>query len=243
MKYVCFDTNYLLAVLIPLDNWKPIIEMCEAEISELVSNKIIKVYITDKVEEEAKNRIKDIAKNASQHLRKLFQSLKSTDLKKSFNKSSILKLRKELQLILRDEKDKVIRNQLYFYEDYLLKNINDYPEKTKKILIGECLSEINEITMRFDTELQVYNILIITKPTEQKEIEKLDKIEDRIKAMVHNYNDSEILATFIHFINEENTEGLFVTHDFVDLLLNSLYLEEEFKEIHIIRPQYVKFLV
>ena len=243
MKYVCFDTNYLLAVLIPLDNWKSIIDMCEAEITELVKSKTIKVYITDKVEEEAEKRIKDIAKNASQHFRKLFHRLKSTDLKKPFNKSSILKLRKELQLILREEKDKVIRNQLYFYEDYLLKNITDYPEKAKKILIGECLSEINEITMRFNTELQVYNMAIILKPTEQKEIDKLDKIEDRIKAMVHNYNDSEILATFIYFINEENVQGIFVTHDFVDLLLNSLYLEEEFKEIHIVRPQYVKFLV
>jgi len=243
MKYVCFDTNYLLAVLIPLDNWKPIIEMCEAEITELVDNKIIEVYITDKVEDEAKNRIKDIAKNASQNFRKLFQKLKSTDLKKPFNKSSILKLRKELQLILREEKDKVIRNQLYFYEDYLLKNINDYPKKAKKILIGECLSRINEITMRFDTELQVYNIMIIHKPTVQKEIDKLDSIENRIKVMVTNYSDSEILATFIHFINEENAEGIFVTHDFVDLLLKSLYLEEEFPEIHIVRPQYVKFLV
>jgi len=243
MKYVCFDTNYLLAVLIPLDNWKPIIKMCEAEIAELVDNQAIEVFITDKVEEEAKKRISDIAKNASQHFRKLFHSLKSTDLKKPFNKSSILKLRKELQLILRDESDKVIRNQLYFFEDYLLKNINEHPNKEKKILIGECISEINEIIMRFDTELQVYSIRIILKPTELMEIDKLDKIEDRIKAMVHNYNDSEILATFIYFINEENTKGIFVTHDFVDLLLNSLYLEEEFNEIHIVRPQYVKFLV
>ena len=243
MKYVCFDTNYLLAVLIPLDNWKPIIEMCEAEITDLVNKKVIEVYITDKVEEEAEKRIKNIAKNASQHFRKLFHRLKSTDLKKPFNKSSILKLRKELQLILRDEKDKVIRNQLYFYEDYILKNINNYPEKPKKILIAECLSEINEITMRFETEMQVYNIMIIQKPIEQKDKDELDEIENRIKVMVNNYSDSEILATFIQFIIKENTEGIFVTHDFVDLLLNSLYLEEEFKEIHIVRPQYVKFLV
>ena len=243
MKYVCFDTNYLLAVLIPLDNWKSIIEMCEAEIAELVTKKAIKVCITDKVEVEANNRIMDIAKNASQHFRKLFHRLKSTDLKTPFNKSSILSLRKELQLILRDETDKVIRNQLYFYEDYLLKNINDFPKKHKKILIGECLSEINEISLRFDTELHVYNIMIIPKPTLQNEIDKFDVIENRIKVMVHNYNDSEILATFIYFINEEKVEGIFVTHDFVDLLLNSLYLEEEFNEVHIVRPQYVKFLV
>ncbi len=243
MKYVCFDTNYLLAVLIPLDNWKSVIKMCEAEIAELVNRKKIKVFITDKVESEANNRIMDISKNASQHFRKLFHKLKSTDLKKPFNKSSILSLRKELQLILRDENDKVIRNQLYFYEDYLLKNINDFPKKPKKILIAECLSEINEISLRFDTELQVYNIMIIQKPTIQNELDKLNAIENRIKVMVHNYSDSEILATFIYFINEENVEGIFVTHDFVDLLLNSLYLEEEFKEVHIVRPQYVKFLV
>ncbi|MHA1737322.1 MAG: hypothetical protein ACTSWD_01975 [Candidatus Heimdallarchaeota archaeon] len=232
-----------MAVLIPLDNWKLIIKMCEAEITNLVNKNSIEVYITDKVEEEAEKRIKNIAINASQHFRKLFHRLKSTDLKKPFNKSSILKLRKELQLILRDEKDKVIRNQLYFYEDYILKNINDYPEKPKKILIAECLSEINEITMRFETEMQVYNITIIQKPTDQKDKDKLDEIENRIKVMVTNYSDSEILATFIHFINEKNIEGIFVTHDFVDLLLNSLYLEEEFPEIHIVRPQYVKFLV
>jgi len=242
MKYVCFDTNYLLAVLIPLDRWKPIIRLCEKEITELVDKDQVKVFITKLVKTEAYNRINKIAKNASNHFKTLFHKLKDTNLKSPFSTDSILRLRKELQLILKSEVDEVIRNQLYFFEDFLLKRIRDFPMKAKKIIIGECLSEINAMITSFDAELAIYDLDEIDDPQSKDDIEKLEKIKTRINTLVPNFNDRDILATFIYFINLHDVSGIFVTHDFKHLLLKSLFLEEEFNEINIVRPQYVKFL-
>ncbi|MBY8995982.1 MAG: hypothetical protein KGD59_15640 [Candidatus Heimdallarchaeota archaeon] len=242
MKFVCFDTNYLLAVLIPLDRWKPIIKLCEKEITELVEKGKVKVFITKLVKSEAYNRIEKIVKNATRHFKTLFHKLKDTNLKTPFEQNSILSLRKELQLILKEEDDEVIRNQLYYFEDYLLKAIRKFPEKAKKIIIGECLSEINGILTSFDAELSIYDIDEIADPLDKEEIKKLEKIKTRINTLVPNFNDKVILATFIYFINLHDVSGIFVTHDFKHLLLKSLFLEEEFKEINIVRPQYVKFL-
>lgn len=155
VKYVCFDTNYLLAILIPLDTWKEIIKLCEKEITTLVEEQKIKVVITDQVKEEAKKRMYELVIYASQQFKKLFHLLKDTDLKKPFNQESILKFRKELQLILRDTEDKVHRNQWYFYEDFILKAIRRDSSKSKKRISNDCLTKMNEMLTRINTELIV----------------------------------------------------------------------------------------
>ncbi|MBN1328588.1 MAG: hypothetical protein JXA54_03855 [Candidatus Heimdallarchaeota archaeon] len=246
MKYVLFDTNVYLALIFPLDTWKAIVENSLNDIKDFVVKKQAIIVCLDKIIEEINEKIIWISDEINKEFSNLYEEIKN--IKGSFTKDNILQLRKIMEHeIFREKSDKDRKNRLYYIEGLILQEINNTNELEAIDVYLNCAESINELVVRFKGEIaskiRKYNIkrIIVDKKPNIK-IE-LDKIKKEVEKSVSNPNDAEILTQFIFYLKEKNLKGIFVTHDFRDLLLNSIALESIFNEILIVRPAYVKSLI
>lgn len=240
-----FDTNIFLALIFPLDTWKPIVEEPLDEALELVRKGRVKIVCPDKVYQEIDRKITSYSDEINKEFNIIYNEIKN--LKGNFTKDNVLHFRKIMEHRIFEEKKHYRRNRLYFIESLILKEIKENNQQSVINVLHNTMEFFNEITTRFTGEftnyIRRYEIERLVLPKNENVADEIDEIKSEVEKSVKNKSDAIILSVFIYFLKEEKKKGIFVTHDFHDLLLNSIALEAIFPDVLIIRPGYVKCLL
>ncbi|MHA1308772.1 MAG: hypothetical protein ACTSO7_16690 [Candidatus Heimdallarchaeota archaeon] len=245
MKLVLFDTNVYLALIFPLDTWKAIVEKSLSEVNQYVKKNEARIVCVAKIIEEINNNILRISNEINNDFSCLYDEI--NEIRGGYNKENVLKFRKIMEhQIFETRADKDRKNRLFYIEELILQefSLNDGSEFID--VYYSCAETINELVVRFKGEIakkiRKYSIKLIEQD-EISENAELNEILENVSNSVRNSSDAEILSQFIFYLKKKNLKGIFVTHDFRDLLLNSIALESLYDEIYIVRPAYVKCLM
>ncbi len=232
-----------MALIFPLDIWKAVVEESLKEALKLVKRKKAKIVCPDIIFDEISKNVDKISNKINTKFVEIYNEIK--DMKGSFDKNNILEFRKIMDHKIFAEKKRDLRNRLFFIEGLILKEASN---KLSIIdVLQNCIDVFNEINIRlvgeFANYIKDYEIQRLIISNEEKAKEEIEKIRFEVEKSVSNKSDAEILSIFINFLKEKDKKGIFVTHDFHHLLLNSIALEAIFPVVSIIRPVYVKCLV
>jgi len=246
LKLILFDTNVYLALIFPLDTWKAIVEKSFAEVKKFVDKNKARIVCIDKIIEEINDKIDWISNEINQEFSNLYD--KAKEIKGNFTKENILKFRKIMEHeIFTQKSNKDRKNRLYYIEGLILQEINNPTNLEALDVLYNCAEFINELSIRFRGEIakkiRKYSIIQIKLKKNLDLDDKYNTIKIEVNKSVRNPSDVEILTKFIYHLKDKKLKGIFVTHDFRDLLLNSIALEAIFEEILIVRPAYVKCLI
>jgi len=243
---ILLDTNILLSMVIPYDIWHYIADELIQEMNDFIANGNADFVYTGLIEKEIRNKSNSISSFISEELRYIYNVLANTDIK--FN-TEILK---EIENLFKDRilkqvwKDKNClrnRNLLVFAENYLIKLFISNKEITVSEAFVDSISHFNEYNSYMINKV---NNFITTKKIRKIRYPRDSRLRDQIRRIendlrIKNTNDNRILSFFIHHLQEEKKDGLFVTLDFSDLLNKSTNIEKRYANlISITRPAYVR---
>jgi len=125
-------------------------------------------------------------------------------------------------------KDKDQNHKLLFLEEFILLKAKD-KTKTKKEIFDDCFQFLRNYNIQLKNEARNYETEYAIKqihfPKEKKSQKNIQEMQKKLK--LKNQADEAILALFIyHSKKQEYEEGIFLTFDFHDFLVNAKKIEK-----------------